>query len=66
MEFPERYLEMEHYEIEKARFLVAQVLLVNAKNDLRLARRWRRTCLVLWSAAMIAAILLVAINAATN
>ena len=66
VEFPERYLEMEHYEIEKARFLVAQVLLENAKNDLRLARSWRRTCLVLWGAAMIAAILLVAINAAIN
>ena len=66
VEFPERYLEMEHYEIEKARFLVAQVLLENAKNDLRLARSWRRTCLVLWGAAMIAAILLVAVNAATN
>ena len=62
VEFPERYLEMEHYEIEKARFLVAQVLLENAKNDLRLARSWRRTCLVLWGAAMIAAILLVAIT----
>ena len=62
----ERHLAMGQNEIEKTRFLAAQVQRESAENDLRLARRWRRICLVLWGAAMIAAILLVAINAAIN
>ena len=66
VEFFEMYLEMEQYKIEKARFLAAQVRRENAENNLRLARRWRRICLLLWSAAMSAAILLVAVNAAVN
>ena len=35
-------------------------------GDLRLVRRWRRRCLVIWGIAMIAAILLLAVNAAIN
>ena len=62
----ERLLAMEQYKIEKARFLAAQVRRESAENNLKLARRWRRRCLVLWSAAMIAAILLVAVSAAVN
>ena len=62
----ERLLTMEQYKIEKARFIAAQVQRESAENNLKLARRWRRICLVLWSAAMIVAILLVVINAAIN
>ena len=62
----ERHLAMEQYEIEKTRFLAAQVQRESTENDLRLARRWRRICLVLWGAAMIVAILLVAVNVAVN
>ena len=62
----ERLLTMEQYKIEKARFIAAQVQRESAENNLKLARRWRRICLVLWGAAMIAAILLVAVNAAIN
>ena len=62
----ERLLTMEQHKIEKARFIAAQVQRESAENNLRLARRWRRICLVLWGAAMIAAILLVAVNAAVN
>ena len=66
VEFSEMHLEMEQYKIEKARFLAAQVRRESAENNLRLARRWRRICLVLWGAAMITAILLVAVNSAVN
>lgn len=66
VEFSEGHLAMEQYEIEKTRFLAAQVQRESTENDLRLARRWRRICLVLWGAAMTVAILLVAINLAIN
>ena len=61
-----RHLMMEQHKIEKARFIAAQVRRESAENNLRLARCWRRICLVLWGAAMIAAILLVAVNAAIS
>ena len=61
-----RHLNMEHYEIEMLRYFASRAQLKDSEKSLKLARRWRRRCLVIWSAAMIAAILLVAINAAIN
>ena len=61
-----RHLMMEQHKIEIARYFAVGAQRENAENNLRLARRWRRRCLVIWSAAMIAAILLVAVNAAIN
>ena len=61
-----RHLKMEQHKIEIARYFAVGAQRENAENNLRLARRWRRICLLLWGAAMIAAILLVAVNAAIN
>ena len=61
-----RHLNMEHYEIEMLRYFASRAQLKDSEKSLKLARRWRRRCLVIWSAAMIAAILLVVINAAIN
>ena len=66
MEFSEMHLEMEHNEIEMARYFAAGAQYENAENNLRLARRWRRICLVIWGVAMTTAILLVAINETIN
>ena len=61
-----RHLMMEQHKIEIARYFAVGAQRENAENNLRLARRWRRICLVLWGIAMSAAILLVAVNAAVN
>ena len=61
-----RHLNMEQYKIEIARYFAVGAQRENAENNLRLARRWRRMCLMLWGAATIVAILLVAVNAAIN
>ena len=61
-----RHLMMEQHKIEIARYFAVGAQRENAENNLRLARRWRRICLVLWGIAMSAAILLLAVNAAIN
>ena len=66
VEFSEMHLEMEHNEVEMARYFATGAQYENAENNLRLARRWRRRCLVIWGVAMITAILLVAINETIN
>ena len=60
------HLKMEQREIEMARYFASSAQLEASEKNLKLARRWRRRCLVIWGVAMIAAILLVAINAAIN
>ena len=60
------HLKMEQHEIEMARYFASSAQLEASEKNLMLARRWRRRCLVIWGVAMIAAILLVAINAAIN
>ena len=61
-----KHLKMEHHEIEMARYFASSAQLEASEKNLKLARRWRRRCLVIWGFAMIAAIMLVAVNAATN
>ena len=60
------HLKMEHHEIEMLRYFASRAQLKDSEKSLKLARRWRRRCLVIWGFAMIAAILLVVINAAIN
>ncbi len=62
----ERYFEMEHSKIELARYFAVGAQLDNAENNLRLARSWRRMCLMSWGTAMSVAILLVAIDTSIN
>lgn len=66
VELSMRHLKMEQHEIEMARYLASKAQLEDSEKNLKLARRWRRGCLVIWGIAMITAILLVAINSATN
>ena len=61
-----RHLKMEHHEIEMLRYFASRAQLKDSEKSLKLARRWRRRCLAIWGAAMIAAILLVVINTAIN
>ena len=66
VELSKRHLKMEQREIEMARYFASSAQLEASEKNLKLARRWRRRCLVIWGFAMITAILLVAINAAVN
>ena len=66
VELSKGHLKMEQSWIEMARYLASSAQLEASEKNLKLARRWRRRCLVIWGAAMTAAILLLAVNSAIN